>query len=411
MRTKLKTILCLMLAMVCVASFSITAFASEGGEVTTAPDVETTTDTTTETETPVTDEPVEDIEIPFNYTIDNDGNLIITIDGVADPAEITTIGTVVTNGGRLNLRTGAGLDFEIIDQLRPGEEVTVIGSEGDWYEVIVPEKKGYVHGDYLELIEKAEQNSELDLAMLIHLMGMMFDGTEGFDNIFAGIFEGFFGTETDTTEDGKSPFAFTPDGNLTLIDDFLQIEVPGDEETEQVEKQFITVQSKNGNTFYIVIDRNGETENVYFLNLVDEADLMALMESEEGETEAPTCSCTDKCVIGAINTNCEICRTNMSECTGKEPVVEPEPEQPTEPVEEPDEKKSANFLPLIIVLIAGAGGFAVYWFKFRKPKAKTSGNTDLDDYDFGEDDEGYDEETELDDADVMAEAESEDEDA
>ena len=411
MRTKLKTILCLMLAMVCVASFSITAFASEGGEVTTVPDVETTTDTTTETETPVTDEPVEDIEIPFNYTIDNDGNLIITIDGVADPAEITTIGTVVTNGGRLNLRTGAGLDFEIIDQLRPGEEVTVIGSEGDWYEVIVPEKKGYVHGDYLELIEKAEQNSELDLAMLIHLMGMMFDGTEGFDNIFAGIFEGFFGTETDTSEDGKSPFAFTPDGNLTLIDDFLQIEVPGDEETEQVEKQFITVQSKNGNTFYIVIDRNGETENVYFLNLVDEADLMALMESEEGETAVPTCSCTDKCVVGAINTNCEICRTNMSECTGKEPVVEPEPEQPTEPVEEPDEKKSANFLPLIIVLIAGAGGFAVYWFKFRKPKTKTTGNSDLDDYDFGQDDEDYDEETELDDADVMAEAEGEDDDA
>ena len=411
MRTKLKTILCLMLAMVCVASFSITAFASEGGEVTTVPDVETTTDPSTETETPVTDEVEVDFEIPFNYTIDNDGNLIITIDGVADPAEITTIGTVVTNGGRLNLRTGAGLDFEIIDQLRPGEEVTVIGSEGDWYEVIVPEKKGYVHGDYLELIEKAEQNSELDLAMLIHLMGMMFDGTEGFDNIFAGIFEGFFGTETDTTEDGKSPFAFTPDGNLTLIDDFLQIEVPGDEETEQVEKQFITVQSKNGNTFYIVIDRNGETENVYFLNLVDEADLMALMESEEGETAVPTCFCTDKCVVGAINTNCEICRTNMSECTGKEPVVEPEPEQPTEPVEEPDEKKSANFLPLIIVLIAGAGGFAVYWFKFRKPKTKTTGNSDLDDYDFGEDDEGYDEETELDDADVMAEAEGEDDDA
>ena len=411
MRTKLKTILCLMLAMVCVASFSITAFASEGGEVTTAPDVETTTDTTTETETPVTDETVEDIEIPFNYTIDNDGNLIITIDGVADPAEITTIGTVVTNGGRLNLRTGAGLDFEIIDQLRPGEEVTVIGSEGDWYEVIVPEKKGYVHGDYLELIEKAEQNSELDLAMLIHLMGMMFDGTEGFDNIFAGIFEGFFGTETGTTEDGKSPLAFTPDGNLTLIDDFLQIEVPGDEETEQVEKQFITVQSKNGNTFYIVIDRNGETENVYFLNLVDEADLMALMEGEEGETAVPTCSCTDKCVVGAINTNCEICRTNMSECTGKEPIVEPEPEQPTEPVEEPDEKKSANFLPLIIVLIAGAGVFAVYWFKFRKPKTKTSGTTDLDDYDFGEDDEDYGEDTELDDADVMAEADGEDDDA
>ena len=387
MRTKMKTILCLMLAMICVASFSVTAFASGGDEVTTTPE--------TETEASASDEAVEDIEIPYSYIIDDDGNLVITVNGVTDPAEITTIGTVVTNGGRLNLRTGAGMSFEIIDQLRPGEEVTVIGSEGDWYEVIVPEKKGYVHSDYLELIEKAEQNSELDLAMLMHLMSVMFQGFES--------------TDGETTEDGKSPFAFTPDGNLTLIDDFLQIEVPGDEETEQVEKQFITVQSKNGNTFYIVIDRNGETENVYFLNLVDEADLMALMESEDGETAAPTCSCTDKCVVGAINTNCEICRTNMSECTGKEAVVEPEP---TEPVEEPtEEPKSTNFMPIIVVLILGAGGFAVYWFKFRKPKTKTSGSSDLDDYDFGEDDEDYDEETELDDADVMAEAESEDEDA
>ena len=387
MRTKMKTILCLMLAMICVASFSVTAFASGGDEVATTPDVESTT----ETETPASDEAAEDIEIPYSYIIDEEGNLVITINGVTDPAEITTIGTVVTNGGRLNLRTGAGMSFEIIDQLRPGEEVTVIGSEGDWYEVIVPEKKGYVHSDYLELIEKAEQNSEVDLAMLMHLMSAMFQSFE----------------TPDETKDGKSPFAFTPDGNLTLIDDFLQIEAPATEDSEQIEKQFITVQSKNGNTFYIVIDRNGETENVYFLNLVDEADLMALM--EDGETEAPTCSCTDKCVVGAINTNCEICGSNMSECTGKEAVVEPEP---TEPVEEPtEEPKSTNFLPIIIVLIAGAGGFAVYWFKFRKPKTKTSGSSDLDDYDFGEDDEDYDEETELDDADVMAEAESEDDNA
>ena len=410
MRNNLKKIISLVLVVLCVASFSVTAFAAEGGEVTTTPDVETTTDTETtvtdETEAPATDETEADFEIPFNYTIDNDGNLIITIEGATDPAEITTTGTVTTNGARLNLRTGAGLDFEIIDQLRPGEEVTVIGSEGDWYEVVVPEKTGYVHGDYLDLIEKAEQNSELDLAMLIHVMGMMFDGSEGFESILGGL----FGTGTDTeTEDGKSPFAFTPDGNLTLIDDFLQIEVPGDEETEQVEKQFITVQSKNGNTFYIVIDRNGETENVYFLNLVDEADLMALMEGEETEPIIPTCVCTDKCVVGAINTNCEICHSNMSECTGKEPVVEPEPTEPVE--DEPAEEKGFNFLPIIILVIAGAGGFAVYWFKFRKPKEKTTGTANLDDYDFGQDDDDYDEETEIDDADVMAEAESEDDES
>lgn len=166
MRNNLKRILSLMLVVLCVASFSVTAFAYDGGEVTTTPD-ETTNDTETtvtdETETPITDEIEAEFEIPFNYTIDNDGNLIITIEGATDPAEITTTGTVTTNGARLNLRTGAGLDFEIIDQLRPGEEVTVIGSEGDWYEVIVPEKKGYVHGDFWSLSKKPSRTASLTL--------------------------------------------------------------------------------------------------------------------------------------------------------------------------------------------------------------------------------------------------------
>ena len=376
MRNKLKNIICLMLAVLCMASFSVTAFAYEGGETATVPDAETAADTK------------EDIEIPYSCIIDEDGNFVITIGGVTDPAEIATVGTVVTGGSCLNVRTGAGMDYEIIDWLSPGEEVKVIGSEGDWYEVIVPEQKGYVHGYYLELFEKAGQNSEIDLTMLMYLMGMMFGSLEN-----AG---------SETIENGKPPFAFTTDGNLTLIDDFLQIEAPASEDSARIEKQFITVQSKNGNTFYIVIDRNGETENVYFLNLVDEADLMALMEDENGETAAPACSCTDKCVVGAINTSCEICRTNMSECAGKETVTEPEP---TEPSKEPDaKKKSANFLPVLVLLIAGAAGGAVFWFKFRKPKTKTSGNSDLEDYDFGEDDE----ENELDDADLMEETESED---
>ena len=383
MRNKLKKMTCLMLAVLCMASFSVTAFAYGDDKSTPVSESEVSTETDA------------DVEIPYSYIIDENGSLVITINGIIDPEEIMPVGTVVTGGSRLNLRTGAGMSYEIIDQLRPGEEVKVIGSEGDWYEVIVPEKKGYVHGDYLKLIETAGQNSEIDSAMLMYLMGIMF--------------QGFQSADSETSENGKSPFAFTPDGNLTLIDDFLQIEAFATEDTEQIEKQFITVESKNGNTFYIVIDRNGETENVYFMNLVDEADLMALMEDENGETTALTCSCTDKCVVGAINTGCEVCRSNMSECTGKEAVVTPEP---AEPVEEPIEKpKSPNFLPVIIILIAGAGGFAAYWFKFRKPKTKTSGKSDLDDYDFGEDDGDYEEETELDDADVIAEAESEDDEA
>lgn len=206
----------------------------------------------------------------------------------------------------------------------------------------------------------------------------------------------------ETAESAKSPLAFTPDGNLTLIDDFLQIESSAAKDTAQIAKQFITVQSKNGNTFYIVIDRNGETENVYFLNLIDEADLMALMEDENGEMTASSCSCTEKCVVGAVNTNCAICRFNMSECIGKEAVAEVEPTDLAE--KSAHEKKSANSLLLIILLIAGAGGGAVYWFKFKNTKTKTSGGSDLDDYDFGED-----EEIEFDDDELLAESEDDNE--
>ncbi len=389
MRNNLKKLSCLLLAVLCMAGFSITAHASGGEDVTALPD--DTASAETETVFPASDETVENVEIPFSYTIDEDGNLIVTIDGVSEAVTITATGTVVTGGSRLNLRTGAGMDYEIIDQLRPGEEVTVIGSEGDWYEVIVPEKKGFVHSDYLEIDENGGQNIEINADTLTKLMGIL--GLEFADG--------------ETSEDEKSSLAFTPDGNMTLIDDFLQIEALATEDTEQMEKQFITLQSKNGNTFYLVIDRNGDTENVYFMNLVDEADLMALMEDENGETAAPACSCADKCVVGAINTSCEVCRSNMSECTGKEDVSEPEP---TEPTEEPeDAKKGSNPMPVLILLLAGGAGGAVYWFKFRKPKTKTSGDSNLDDYDFGEEGEDEEEETELDDADLMAEAESEDE--
>ena len=85
-------------------------------------------------------------------------------------------------------------------------------------------------------------------------------------------------TESVRLPEQQGSEALTPDGNLTLIDDILQSAPYASVEEAAENKQFITVQSKNGNYFYIVIDRSGDTENVYFLNLVDEADLMALME-------------------------------------------------------------------------------------------------------------------------------------
>ena len=153
-------------------------------------------------------------------------------------------------------------------------------------------------------------------------------------------------------------------------------------------KQFITVTTKGGNTFYLIIDRDDKgNENVHFLNLVDEADLLAL--TKDGESIVPACACTDKCAVGKINTGCKVCRTNMSECAGKE-VTEPTP-QPAEPAETAPEKSTggAGLIVVVLLLLLGGGG-ALYWFKLRKPKADTRGADDLDDYDYGEDEEDED---------------------
>jgi len=211
---------------------------------------------------------------------------------------------------------------------------------------------------------------------------------------------------TVSTENVKLPekqdeTPLTPDGNLTLIDDILQSEHFASVETTETvaNKQFITIQSKNGNYFYLVIDRSGDTENVYFLNLVDEADLLALMEDGSTEKVPDTCICADKCVIGSINTSCPICRTAMSDCVGKEPVKEPEP-TPEPATDKPaDTKQSNSSLLLVVLIVVLGGGFAVYWFKFRDKTPKNKGGDDLDDYNFGQN-EDEEEETEIDDTEI-----------
>ena len=72
--------------------------------------------------------------------------------------------------------------------------------------------------------------------------------------------------------------ALTPEGNLTLVDDYHTNYSDGSGQ------QFITLVSKSGNTFYLVIDRNAKgQQTVHFMNLVDEADLLALMEEEDAD--------------------------------------------------------------------------------------------------------------------------------
>ena len=176
------------------------------------------------------------------------------------------------------------------------------------------------------------------------------------------------------TED--SP-ALTPEGNAALVDDFGG------------NKQLITVTTKAGNYFYILIDRANEDKetSVHFLNQVDDADLLALLDEEPQAAEV--CTCTVKCDVGDVNENCPLCEKSLCNCTAPE-AVKTDTETPQE-----KPKSSMGSLMILLMLALAGGGAALYYFKFRKPKADTTGHDDLDEYDFGEDEDADEEPAEI----------------
>lgn len=152
-------------------------------------------------------------------------------------------------------------------------------------------------------------------------------------------------TQTETViEDNRT---LTPKGNARLVDDV----------TDNENLQFITVTARDGNVFYFVIDKGANSENVYFLNTVDESDLTALVEdysptAAEPKPEAP-------------------------------PSPEPEQTEQEQP-KQPEQKKGSSPTLYIFLALIAAGVIGGYYFKVILPKKKLEDADDIEDFELEE---------------------------
>lgn len=158
----------------------------------------------------------------------------------------------------------------------------------------------------------------------------------------------------------------TPEGNLTLVDDIT---------SEKTGKQFITVVSKNGNYFYIIIDRDDEGENtVHFLNQVDEADLLNLMDEEDAQA-----------ILDAdAKEAAERAAREQAAREAEEAASRPQTEQVQE------EKKPVNWIPAAICVMLAGIGVVIFFLIRMKKKTDPAEQFPDPDANYSEDEDGYD---------------------
>ncbi len=158
-------------------------------------------------------------------------------------------------------------------------------------------------------------------------------------------------TETPAPEATSQPNPFTPAGTGTVID----------YATDEDGKEFYTIMTPDENVFYLVIDRQREQENVYFLDAVTERDLLSLAE-KSGDTQD-------------------------SENILPAPEPEKAPEATPEPAPAPEQTGNTGMLLMVLAVVIIGGG-AGYYFKIYRPKhqqADAGEEYEADPYDDQED--------------------------
>ena len=148
--------------------------------------------------------------------------------------------------------------------------------------------------------------------------------------------------------------ALTPEGNLTLVDDYHT------DYSDGSGQQFITLVSKSGATFYLVIDRNAKgQQTVHFMNLVDEADLLALMEEEQADAYTAEKEAAAQAEQDRLKAE-EEAKKAAEEAANTEP-----------PKENKVTKYAGAFLGVVVLIaLAAGGGFYFYRQQMQKKKAE-----------------------------------------
>ena len=297
--------------------------------------------------------------LPTLHVTVTDYSVTIAVDSAEPEEDPVQTGHVRTNGSNLNVRTGPSIDYEIRGSLANGTEVQVMREENGWYQLEFPAKYGYVCGKYLELNDITPK--EIPEGYTFDIDGEML---ANFLSMFSGLFE-------EEPQIVPEVHGLTPPGNLTLVDDIGPVTGEG--------QQFVTLVSKAGNVFYLIIDRDekGE-ETVHFLNLVDERDLFTLMEEDEQTAYQEQMAA-------------EAAAKEAAEKAAQEAAQqESETDKDGEKDKDKDFGKTRNMLPLLLIplILAGAGG-GWFFLQARKKKQAASVSDPDADYTDDEDDEDY----------------------